>query len=390
MTACPSPTPAADRPLAPGSVAVVLGTRPELVKLAPLIHELGPATRLVHTGQHWDEAMSGRFLRDLGLPRPELLTGVGGRPRGGQIARSLGQLDAAFAEDRPAAVVVQGDTNATLAGALAANARDIPLVHVEAGLRSFDRAMPEEHNRVMVDHVADLLCAATPDNAANLRAESLAEERIALTGNTVVEVVRRSLPDTAARAALLAGHGLAADRYVLATVHRPENTDTAEALGAVLAELDRIARAGTPVLFPMHPRTRAAVERFALDGLLERLAVTGPVGYAGFLGLARHAALLVSDSGGVQEECTVLGRPLLVVRRSTERPEAVEAGFAALVAPGAELGEHARAWLADTPERLARLAAVPSPYGDGLASARIARLTARLAEEPAAAAPMAA
>lgn len=254
-----------------------------------------------------------------------------------------------------------------------------------AGLRSFDRAMPEEHNRVMVDHLSDLLCAATPDNAATLRAESLDEERIALTGNTVVEVVRRSLPGAGERAGLLARHGLAADGYVLATVHRPENTDTAEALGAVLAELDRIARAGTPVLFPMHPRTRAAVERFALDGLLARLAVTGPVGYADFLGLARHAALLVSDSGGVQEECTVLGRPLLVLRRSTERPEAVETGFAALVAPGAELGGLARAWLADTPERLARLADTPSPYGDGLASARIADLTARLAHGPAAA-----
>ncbi|MFI6157349.1 non-hydrolyzing UDP-N-acetylglucosamine 2-epimerase [Kitasatospora sp. NPDC051170] len=366
--------------LPPSSVAVVLGTRPELVKLAPLIHELGDATRLVHTGQHWDEAMSGRFLRDLGLPRPELLTGVGGRPRAGQIAQSLGQLDAAFAEDRPVAVVVQGDTNATLAGALAANAREIPLVHVEAGLRSHDRAMPEEHNRVMVDHVSDLLCAATEDNVANLRAEALAEERIELTGNTVVEVVRRRLPDEATRAALLAAHGLAPDAYVLATVHRPENTDTAEALGAVLAELDRIARAGTPVLFPMHPRTRAAVERFGLEGLLERIAVTGPVGYGDFLGLASHAALLVSDSGGVQEECTVLGRPLLVVRRSTERPEAMTAGFAALVQPGEELGALAREWLADTPERLARLAATPSPYGDGLASARIAALTAALAE----------
>lgn len=180
-------------------------------------------------------------------------------------------------------------------------------------------------------------------------------------------------------AALLAAHGLRPDGYVLATVHRPENTDTAEALGAVLAELDRIARAGTPVLFPMHPRTRAAVERFGLAGLLERLAVTEPVGYGDFLGLANHAALLVSDSGGVQEECTVLGRPLLVVRRSTERPEAMEAGFAALVQPGEELGGLARAWLSDTPERLARLAATPSPYGDGLASARIAALTAALA-----------
>ncbi|MYV98485.1 UDP-N-acetylglucosamine 2-epimerase (non-hydrolyzing) [Streptomyces sp. SID3343] len=362
------------------SVAVVLGTRPELVKLAPLIHELGPAARLLHTGQHWDEAMSGRFLRDLDLPHPELLTGIGGRPRAGQIAHSLDQLDAAFTRRRPAAVVVQGDTNATLAGALAANALDIPLVHVEAGLRSFDRAMPEEHNRVMVDHVADLLCAATPANAANLRAESVDERRIAVTGNTVVEVVRGRIPDRPARTALLATYGLRPDTYVLATVHRPENTDTAEALRAVLAELDEIARAGTPVLFPMHPRTRAAVERFDLTALLRRITTVGPTGYGEFLALARHAALLVSDSGGIQEECTVLGRPLLVVRRSTERPEAVDTGFAALVRPGPELGETARSWLADTPRRLARLAATPSPYGDGLASTRIAHLTTQLAQ----------
>ncbi|MER5864610.1 UDP-N-acetylglucosamine 2-epimerase (non-hydrolyzing) [Kitasatospora sp. NPDC002040] len=362
-----------------GRIAVVLGTRPELVKLAPLIHELGPATRLVHTGQHWDEAMSGRFLRELGLPEPELLTGVGGRPRAGQIAASLEQLDAAFTAERPGAVVVQGDTNATLAGALAANAHGIPLVHVEAGLRSHDRAMPEEHNRVMVDHIADLLCAATEENVANLRAESLYEPSIELTGNTVVEVVRRQLPDAASRAVLLARYGLRPDGYVLATVHRPENTDTAEALGAVLTELGRIA-ADTPVLFPMHPRTRAAVERHGLEPLLARLTVTGPVGYGEFLGLARHAALLVSDSGGVQEECTVLGRPLLVVRRSTERPEAMDAGFATLVDPGPELGALAAEWLADAPERLARLAATPSPYGDGLASVRIARLTLALTE----------
>ncbi|MFE3204427.1 non-hydrolyzing UDP-N-acetylglucosamine 2-epimerase [Embleya sp. NPDC059237] len=361
------------------SVAVVLGTRPELVKLAPLIHELGPAARLVHTGQHWDEAMSGRFLRDLDLPRPELLTGVGGRPRAGQIAHSLDQLDDAFAERRPVVVIVQGDTNATLAGALAANARDIPLVHVEAGLRSFDRAMPEEHNRVMVDHVADVLCAATATNAANLRAESVDESRIEVTGNTVVEVVRRRLPDRAARATLLAGYGLRPDGYVLATVHRPENTDTAEALRAVLTELDAIARAGTPVLFPMHPRTRAAVDRFGPAALLGRITTVEPVGYGEFLALARHAALLVSDSGGIQEECTVLGRPLLVVRRSTERPEAIDAGFAVLVRPGPELGDTARSWLADSEERLARLAATASPYGDGLASARIAHLTGRLA-----------
>ncbi|MFJ5923677.1 non-hydrolyzing UDP-N-acetylglucosamine 2-epimerase [Kitasatospora sp. NPDC092948] len=372
--------------LAPRSVAVVLGTRPELVKLAPLVHALGPAARLVHTGQHWDEAMSGRFLRELSLPEPQVLTGVGGRPRAGQIAASLDQLDTAFTADRPAAVVVQGDTNATLAGALAANARGIPLVHVEAGLRSHDRAMPEEHNRVMVDHIADLLCAATPENAANLRAEGVDGRRIATTGNTVVEVVRAQLPGPAEQAALLDRHGLRADRYLLATVHRPENTDTAEALGAVLGALDELATTGLPVLLPLHPRTVAAAERFGLTRLLARLRVVEPLGYAEFLGLAGQAALLVSDSGGVQEECTVLGRPLLVVRRSTERPEAVDTGFAALVSPGADLAAAARARLAEGPTLLARLAAVPSPYGDGHAAERIARLTAELAAPSAAAA----
>ncbi|GAA1354448.1 non-hydrolyzing UDP-N-acetylglucosamine 2-epimerase [Streptomyces beijiangensis] len=369
--------------LSESSVAVVLGTRPELVKLAPLLHELGPAARLVHTGQHWDEALSGRFIDELDLPAPELLHGIGGHPRGTQIGRAVEQLDELFAADRPAAVVVQGDTNATLAGALAANARSIPLVHVEAGLRSHDRAMPEEHNRVMVDQLADLLCAATTENRTNLLAEGHRDERIALTGNTVVEVVRRSLPDEDSRAAVLAGYGLRPDTYVLATVHRPENTDDADTLRELLSSLRSIEASGTPVLLPLHPRTRSAVERFGLGPMLTRLLVVPPVGYGEFLALARHAALLVSDSGGVQEECTVLGRPLLVVRRSTERPESVDAGFAALVRPGEQLTSAALTVLAGLPERLERLARTPSPYGDGLASARIVRLLEGLAERPA-------
>jgi UDP-N-acetylglucosamine 2-epimerase (non-hydrolysing) len=369
------------RPALHRSIAVVLGTNPELVRLAPLIRELGPAARLVHTGQHRDDVMSGRFLRELDLPEPEVLTGIEGQPRGLQIAASLSQLDTAFDDHRPAAVVVQGDTNATLAGALAANARGVPLVHVDAGLRSRDRALPEEHNRVMVDHISDVLCAATDDNADNLSAEGIPGDRVTVTGNTVVEVVLQQLPDGLGRKRLLARHGLDPDRYVLATVHRPENTDCPHALSAVLAELDRIAGRGTPVLFPMHPRTRAAVIRHGLDRLLERLLVVPPVGYAELLGLARHAALLVSDSDGVQEECTVLGRPLLVVRQSTERPEAVDAGFAVLVPPGPELGALAAECLDDLDARLSRLAATPSPYGDGRASRRIAGLATALTSQ---------
>ncbi|MGK5631067.1 non-hydrolyzing UDP-N-acetylglucosamine 2-epimerase [Streptomyces sp. URMC 123] len=364
------------------SVAVVVGTRPELVKLTELVRLLGPAAHLIHTGQHYDEELSGRFLQELGLPEPTFLTGVGGRPRAVQIGAALAQLDEVFAAEPPIAVVVQGDTNAALAGALAANSRDIPLVHVEAGLRSHDRDMPEEHNRVLIDRLADVLCAATEDNRANLLAEGIPDSRIAVTGNTVVEAVERQLPAPAERAALLDRYGLAPDAYVLATVHRPENTDDPDALSAVLRELAALARDGMPVLLPLHPRTRGRIEAAGLDHLLEPLTVTRPLGYGAFLALARHAALIVSDSGGVQEEVTVLGRPLIVVRRSTERPEAMR-DFAALVRPGPEIGRLARVWLDSGRAGLDRLASLDSPFGDGLASRRIVERLAAFAERSA-------
>ncbi|MBD3556939.1 non-hydrolyzing UDP-N-acetylglucosamine 2-epimerase [Streptomyces sp. SP18CM02] len=355
-------------------VAVVLGTRPELVKLAELIRLLGPAARVVHTGQHYDDALSGAFLDELGLPEPEYLTGVGGRPRAVQVGSALAALDGLFAADPPLAVVVQGDTNAALSGALVANARSIPLIHVEAGLRSHDRSMPEEHNRVVIDRLADVLCAATPENRALLLAEGVADERIEVTGNTVVEAVRDHLPPARVRARLLGGLGLTADAYVLATVHRPENTDDPAVLAAVLGELAALSRT-LPVVLPLHPRTRTRIDAAGLRPLLDGLTVIDPTSYGTFLALAREAALLVSDSGGVQEEATVLGRPLVVVRRSTERPEAF-ADFAELVAPGPGIGEAARRRLAEGPDGLRRLAALPSPYGDGSASRRIAELIA--------------
>ncbi|MBH1933106.1 UDP-N-acetylglucosamine 2-epimerase (non-hydrolyzing) [Streptomyces sp. AV19] len=359
-------------------IALVLGTRPELVKLTDLIRLLGPKAHLIHTGQHYDDELSGRFLTELGLPEPTYLTGIGGKPRAVQISAALAQLDELFTVEPPLAVVVQGDTNAALAGALAANARGIPLLHVEAGLRSHDRNMPEEHNRVLIDRIADVLCAATEDNRASLLAEGVADARIEVTGNTVVEAVHNQLPGADGRAALLRTHGLTADAYVLATVHRPENTDSPEALRAILTELAALATADRPVVLPLHPRTRARVEAAGLTDLLAPLTVSAPLGYSEFLALARHAALLVSDSGGIQEECTVLGRPLVVVRRSTERPEAM-ADFADLVGPGPEIGAAARRRLAEGTAGLERLAALPSPFGDGLASDRIAGLLARIA-----------
>ncbi|MGF1426154.1 non-hydrolyzing UDP-N-acetylglucosamine 2-epimerase [Kitasatospora sp. LaBMicrA B282] len=373
-TACASPGRDRGNSSFEGSIAFVLGTRPEIVKLAPVARQFPENARVAYTGQHYDPALSDVFFAECGMRRPDALLDVGGRSRGAQIGRATDALDALFARRRPAAVVVQGDTNATLAGALAANAHGIPLVHVEAGLRSFDRAMPEEHNRVMVDHLADLLCAATVGNVANLLAENIDAERIVQTGNTVVEAVHRHLPGPEKRTKLLADHGVESGRFVLATIHRPENTDDDTVLGTVLGELARIADAGRPVLFPMHPRCRAAAQRAGHAELLARLLVTDPVGYGDFLALAAESALIVSDSGGVQEEVTVLARPLVVVRRSTERPEAL-AHFATLVEPGPEIGHTARALLADVETVRTQLAGRPSPFGTDQAGALIAAAT---------------
>jgi len=352
--------------LAPRSVAVVLGTRPEIIKLAGLLALLGPAARIVYTGQHYDDRLGPAFFREFGLRPPDLSLAVGGTPRGEQIGEAVRRLDQAFALDRPVAVVVQGDTNATLAGALAANAQGIPLIHIEAGLRSYDRAMPEEHNRIVVDHLADLCCAPTETSRANLAAEGIDGRRVIVTGNTVVEALGQMLMPAAERQALLEQMGLEPAGFVLATFHRPENVDVRANLAAILEALGTLP---IPVVLPLHLRTAARVAEYGLEESLDRLRVIDPLSYTDFLALAAESALMVSDSGGVQEEASVIKRPVLVVRNSTERPE-VMGTFARLVSPGPEIGEAARAWLTEGPELYERLAAMPSPYGDGTASDR--------------------
>ncbi|MFE7558626.1 non-hydrolyzing UDP-N-acetylglucosamine 2-epimerase [Kitasatospora sp. NPDC057500] len=349
-------------------IALVFGTRPEIVKLAGVARHLGPQARIVWTGQHWDAGLTTCFFEQYGLPRPHhLLNGVGGEARGQQIGRMVATLSDHFTKRPPAAVVVQGDTNTAAAGALAAHCAGVPVVHVEAGLRSFDNDMPEEANRRIIAPVADLHCAPTPTAAAHLLREGIAAERVLITGNTVVEATLETLPADADAQGLLARHRVTRDAYVLATVHRPENTDDPARLAQLL---DQLAAVDPPVLMPLHPRTRAAIDRYGLRRSVNRLRLIPPLDHATFLALARHCRLLVSDSGGVQEECTVLKRPLIVVRNSTERPEAIRAGFARLAQPGHQLARALREMLADT-AIAGRLAHIPSPYGDGSASADI-------------------
>jgi UDP-N-acetylglucosamine 2-epimerase (non-hydrolysing) len=361
-------------------VTVVIGTRPEIVKMAAIVRLLGRRVRLVHTGQHEDADLAGVFFAAARLPAPQTLTGIRGASRHEQVARIITQLgDLWQAGPSPRAVLVQGDTNTASAAAQAASYAGIPVVHVEAGLRSFDRAMPEEINRCLVGVLADLHCAPTAAAMAQLRAEGVPAQRIALTGNTIVETTLEMLPDEAQAIQIAASFGAEPGQYVLATIHRPENTDDAGRLETILTELGKL---GLPVLLPVHPRTRLAVERHGLTAALDRLQPTGPADHRTFLGLARLARLLVSDSGGVQEECTVLKRPLIVVRNSTERPESIAAGFAHLVQPGPRIGDLGRELIADD-GLAARLAGISCPFGDGTASARIAALAERyLGPEP--------
>ena len=363
------------RPGRRGPITVVLGTRPEIIKLAKIVDLLGDEALVVHTGQHFDENLSATFFTEFGMREPDVYIGVGGKTRGTQIGMATTELDDLFRSVRPSAVVVQGDTNAVTAGALAANANEIPLAHVEAGLRSFDRRMPEEHNRVVADHLSDLCLAPTKLNVSNLEREGIPPERIALTGNPVVEAVQRLLPSQAEQLALAGRYDLEPDQYVLATFHRPENVDTETNLAAVLGALGEL---DLPVLLPLHPRTQQRIEQFGLSPLADRIEIVDPIGYRDFIGLGAGSRLIVSDSGGVQEEVSVYKRPSVVVRRSTERQE-VEGTFVRRVEPGDGMTAELAEALADAGRRRAILETTPSPYGDETAPQQIAEAIVELA-----------
>ena len=364
MRTTPIPIDLADVP--PRSVATVFGTRPEIIKLAGIIEALGEKASTIYSGQHFDQLLSDIFFEELRLSPPDVMLAVGGRRRGQQIGDLVLRLEERFAAQQPAVVVVQGDTNTALGGALAANALDIPLLHVEAGLRSFDRRMPEEHNRVAVDHLADVCLAPTEQARKNLLGEGIPGGRIVVTGNTVVDVATRLLPPPDMRVSLLSGLGLEAGAFVLATFHRPENVDDA---GTLRVLLEHVSGLDLPVLFPVHPRTRQRIDAFGLGGGWERIDMVEPLGYTAFLGLAAECAFLVSDSGGVQEEASIVKRPAIILRRSSDRPE-VLGTFATLVPSLVDFPDVARQLIATLDETHRRLATLPSPYGDGRASAR--------------------
>jgi UDP-N-acetylglucosamine 2-epimerase (non-hydrolysing) len=319
-------------------IHLVAGTRPNFMKVAPVYHALRKQDWcrpvLVHTGQHYDEEMSGAFQRDLGLPRPDHELEVGSGSHGEQTGGVMVAYEKLCLAAPPAWVVVVGDVNSTLACALVAAKLCLPLAHLESGLRSGDRTMPEEINRLVTDRLADLLWTPSPDADQNLRAEGVAESRIERVGNIMIDAYELQHSSIAA-AQTRDRFGLSARGYGVVTLHRPVNVDDREALRVLVQAL--AASAGKlPLVFPVHPRTRQRLEAFGLAETLkaaEGLHVTAPLGYIDFMSLVAESALVITDSGGLQEETTYLGLPCLTLRETTERPITLSQGTNRLVRP---------------------------------------------------------
>lgn len=313
-----------------GRVLLVVGTRPNFMKVAPVLpalRDVGLDPLLVHTGQHYDRRMSDAFFEQLGLPEPDRHLGVGSGSHTGQTAAVMTALEPVLVETAPDLVVVVGDVNSTLAAALTAAQRDLPVAHVEAGLRSGDWSMPEEKNRLLTDRLSRLLFTPSPDADENLRREGIPEERIRRVGNVMIDALE-GMRERARSVDLEARFGLDGDPYVVATVHRPSNVDDAAQLREIVQGLDAVA-GEVDVLLPLHPRTRDRMERFGFG--FNRVQALEPVGYLEMVALMEGASVVLTDSGGIQEETTALGVPCLTLRPSTERPVTIEEGTNRLV-----------------------------------------------------------
>jgi UDP-N-acetylglucosamine 2-epimerase (non-hydrolysing) len=329
------------RPLGP--LACIVGARPNYMKMAPLVRAFAelrglPETVLVHTGQHYDVAMNERLFADLEMPSPNVNLEVGSGTHAVQTAEIMRRFEPVLDEIQPSCVIVVGDVNSTLACSLVATKKNVPVIHVEAGLRSFDRSMPEEINRILTDQIADLLYTTERAAADNLTREGIAPDRIRFVGNVMIDSLLFHRKRARDPAATLAQAGIAADfldgktGFGVVTLHRPSNVDAPDPLGEALSLL-RDVSTRIPLIWPVHPRAKANIERFGLAPLLakSRIALLPPQGYLEMLGLLAHAKLVLTDSGGIQEETTALSVPCLTMRENTERPITVDQGTNTLV-----------------------------------------------------------
>lgn len=330
-------------------IILVAGARPNFMKIAPLMaafgerHEIAPV--LVHTGQHYDRDMSALFFHELGIPEPDVNLGVGSASHAVQTAEIMRAFEPVLLKEKPDAILVVGDVNSTIACGLVAVKLGVKLIHVEAGLRSFDRTMPEEINRILTDAISDLLFCSEPSGVENLRREGIPEEKIFLVGNVMIDTLLKNR-EKAERSAILDDMGLNGQSYAVVTLHRPSNVDDPAMLGRIMAVLDEISQE-MPVVFPVHPRTREMLknrDRYRISR--EKIGICpsflDPLGYLDFLKLMTHARVVLTDSGGIQEETTILKVPCLTLRENTERPITVEMGTNRLV--GSDPEQILKAW----------------------------------------------
>jgi UDP-N-acetylglucosamine 2-epimerase (non-hydrolysing) len=352
-------------------LCIILGTRPEIIKMSPIIRKCvanGLDYFMVHTGQHYSYEMDRIFFEELHLPQPSFNLDVGSGSHGKQTGRMLAGIEEILARERPDVAYVQGDTNTVLAGALAASKLHIKVGHVEAGLRSFDRAMPEEINRVVADHVSDLLFAPTEASGQLLLKEGIPADKIFVTGNTIVDAVFENLR-IAEESDILEKLGVEPHCYMLSTMHRQENVDDKARLSSIMDGLGMVAKEyKMPLILPIHPRTRKMLETFGLK-VPDGIRLIEPLGFMEFLKAEANARLVLTDSGGVQEESCILGVPCVTLRENTERPETIEAGANMLA------GYRQQDIIRCAREMMDKQGGWKNPFGDGKAGERIIEAT---------------
>lgn len=361
--------------------AIILGTRPEIIKLAPVMKALKrDEFILIHTEQHYDYEMNRIFLEDLGLPEPDYNLHVGSGTQAEQTGKAMVEIEKVLVKEKPDVTIVQGDTNTVLAGALASVKLHIPVAHVEAGLRSGDRRMPEEINRIVTDHVSDVLFAPTEKAKENLLREGIPEEWIYVVGNTVVDAVLQHAEIAEKKSKILEELDLNKGEYAVITAHRAENVDNKENLKKIVQIITSVP---IRIVYPVHPRTEKRLKAFGLWKKLEKadnVILTKPLGYFDFLKLLENARFVLTDSGGIQEEAITLHVPCITLRYTTERPETVEAGGNILVGLEVERAKSVVERILNDREFEGRMRNAPNPFGDGKAGERIAKLLRELKE----------
>jgi len=352
-------------------IVMILGTRPEIIKLSPIIRECERKTLeycILHTGQHYSYDLDTIFFQELELPEPRYNLNVGSGSHAEETGKMLIGVEEVLKTEKPAIVLVEGDTNTVLAGALAATKLDIKVGHVEAGLRSYDRTMPEEINRILTDHISDCLFAPTERARENLLKEGISENKIFVTGNTIVDAIFQNLEIAKREIGGLSKLNLEREKYLLVTLHRQENVVVEENLKGILEGLKLVYEGlDLPIIFPIHPRTRKGITEFNLE-IPKGIRLIEPVGFFDFLVLEANARLVLTDSGGVQEETCILNVPCVTLRENTERPETLEVGSNILAGVGPErILESANVML--NKKRRWR-----NPFGDGTAGKSIAEI----------------